>query len=96
VFQQVQKVLSKNAPRAFHPRIVPSFYLLSGILVCTCGSAMVDRSAKSHRYYYYTCNRNCKQGREACNSWILPKQKIERLVIDQIKSKILDGKYLEE
>ena len=95
-FQQVQKIMSKNAPRAIHPRIVPSFYLLSGILVCTCGSAMVGRSAKSHRYYYYTCNRNCKQGKEACNSRILPKEKIERLVIDQIKSKILDGKYLEE
>ena len=95
-FQQVQKIMSKNAPRAIHPRIVPSFYLLSGILVCTCGSAMVGRSAKSHRYYYYTCNRSCKQGKEACNSRILPKEKIERLVIDQIKSKILDGKYLEE
>ncbi|MFC2014036.1 zinc ribbon domain-containing protein [Chloroflexota bacterium] len=57
---------------------------------------MVGRSAKSHRYYYYTCNRSCKQGREACNSRILPEDKIERLVIDQIKSKILDGKCLEE
>ena len=88
--------MSKNAPRAVHPRIIPSFYLLSGILVCTCGSAMVGRSAKSHRYYYYNCNRNCKQGRKACNSRILPKEKMERLVIDQIKSKILDVKYLEK
>jgi site-specific DNA recombinase len=95
-FQQVQKIMSRNAPKAVHPRIVPSFYLLSGILVCTCGSAMVGRSAKSHRYYYYTCNRSSKQGREACNSRILPKEKIERLVIDQIKSKILDSKYIEE
>jgi len=96
LFRQVQRGLSKNAPRAVHPRIVPSFYLLSGILVCTCGSAMVGRSAKSHRYYYYTCNRSCKQGREACDSRILPKEKIERLVIEQIKSKILEGKCLEE
>ncbi len=95
-FNQVQKVMSKNAPKTVHPRIVPSFYLLSGILFCTCGSAMVGRSAKSHRYYYYACNRGCKQGREACDSRILPKKKIEHLVIEQIKSKILDGKYLEE
>jgi hypothetical protein len=52
--------------------------------------------AKSHRYYYYTCNRSCKQGREACNSRILPKDKIERLVIDQIKQKVLDRQCLEE
>ncbi len=95
-FQQVQRIMSKNAPRAVHPRIVPSFYLLSGVLFCSCGSAMVGRSAKSHRYYYYTCNRSWKQGREACNSRILPKDKIEQLVIEQIKSKILDGKYIDE
>jgi site-specific DNA recombinase len=95
-FWQIQRVMSENAPRAVHPRIVPSFYLLSGMMFCSCGSAMVGRSAKSHQYYYYTCNRICKQGREACNSRILPKEKIERLVIDQIKSKILDEKYLEE
>jgi len=52
--------------------------------------------AKSHRYYYYTCNRSCKQGREACNSRILPKDKIERLVVDQIKRKVLDRQCLEE
>ncbi len=95
-FRQVQSVMSNNAPKAVHPRIVPSFYLLSGILVCSCGSAMVGRSAKSHQYYYYTCNRNCKQGRESCNSRILPKEKIERLVIDQIKSKILVSECLEQ
>ncbi len=95
-FRQVQKTMSKNAPKAIHPRIVPSFYLLSGILVCSCGSAMIGRSAKSHRYYYYTCNRNIKQGREACSSRTLPKEKIERLMIEQIKSKILDSNYLEE
>ncbi|MBI4188787.1 MAG: recombinase family protein, partial [Chloroflexi bacterium] len=95
-FRQVQSVMSNNAPKAVHPRIVPSFYLLSGILFCACGSAMVGRSAKSHRYYYYTCNRNSKQGREACEGKILPKEKIERLVIDQIKSKILVSESLEQ
>ena len=95
-FWQVQERMAKNAPRAVHPRTVPSFYLLSGILFCSCGSAMVGRSAKSHRYYYYTCNRSCKQGREACNSRILPKDKIERLVIDQIKQKVLNRQCLDE
>jgi site-specific DNA recombinase len=95
-FLKVQKIMADNAPRAVHPRVVPSFYLLSGILFCACGSAMVGRSAKSHRYYYYTCNRTFKQGRETCNSRILPKEKIERLVIDQIKQKVLDKQCLEE
>ena len=87
LFRQVQKVLSKNAPRAVHPRIVPSFYLLSGILVCTCGSAMVGRSAKSHQYY--TCNRNFREGKDACNSGLIPKDKIESAVLEQLKEVIL-------
>jgi site-specific DNA recombinase len=95
-FRKVQHLMSKNAPKEIHPRIVPSFYLLSGLLYCACGKAMVGRSAKSHRYYYYTCNRSCKQGREACDSRILPKEKIERLVIEQIKNKVLDGENLGE
>jgi site-specific DNA recombinase len=95
-FMKVQKILADNAPVTVHPRIVPSFYLLSGILFCSCGKAMVGRSAKSHRYYYYTCNRSFKQGREACDSRIMPKEKIERLVIEQIKQKVLDKLCLGE
>jgi site-specific DNA recombinase len=95
-FWQVQEKMARNAPQAVHPRTVPSFYLLSGILFCSCGSAMVGHSAKSHRYYYYTCNRSYKQGREACNSMILPKDKIEQLVINQVKQKVLDRQCLEE
>ena len=74
----------------------PTQKMLCQILFCPCGSAMVGRSAKSHRYYYYTCNRNCKQGREVCDSRILPKVKIERLVIEQIKQKVLDKQCLEQ
>jgi site-specific DNA recombinase len=94
-FYQVQKIMPDNVPKTVHPRIVPSFYLLSGILFCSCGSAMVGRSAKSH-HYYYVCNRCFKQGKDACDSRMLPKGKIERLVIEKIKTKILNNQILEE
>ena len=35
------------------------------------------------------CNKSYKQGKDACNSRVLPKDKIERLVIDQVKDKVL-------
>ena len=73
-FEAVQKKMSSNAPRAIHPRTVPSFYLLSGLLFCSCGQAMVGRSAKSHRYYYYSCNRSNKQGKDGCTSRAFPKE----------------------
>ena len=56
---------------------------------------MIGRSAKSHQYYYYVCNRGNKQGKESCSARNLPKEKIEKLVIDQIKQKVLTPEYLE-
>jgi site-specific DNA recombinase len=95
-FIAVQEKMASTAPRAIHPRTIPSFYLLSGLLFCSCGHAMIGRSAKSHQYYYYMCNKSCKQGREACNTKNLPKDKLEGLVIDQIKEYILTEQCLEE
>lgn len=95
-FYNVRQKISNNAPKVVHPRIVPSFYLLSGFLFCSCGKAMTGRSAKSHRYYYYVCSRSCKKGKDSCQAGNLPKEKIETLVIDQIKAKILTPECMEE
>jgi len=95
-FELVQKKMASNAPKEVHPRTVPSFYLLSGFLFCSCGHAMIGRSAKSHQYYYYMCNKSCKQGKDACNARILPKDNFEHLVIEQIKEKVLTQGCLEE
>ena len=96
LFKQIQTKMSCKRPKETHPRTIPSSYLLSGLLFCSCGHAMIGRSAKSHQYYYYTCNRNFKQGNDACNARTLPKNKLEQLVIEQIKGKILNQEWLEE
>jgi site-specific DNA recombinase len=92
----VRQKIAANAPEAVHPRIVPSFYLLSGLLFCSCGRAMIGRSAKSHRYYYYVCNKIYKRGKDACDAVSLPKEKLENLVIEIIKSKILAESEIEK
>ena len=86
--------MSARRPTAVHPRVLTSFYLISGLLYCSCGKAMIGRSAKSHKFYYYTCNRSFKQGKDACGARSLPKQKLEQLVIDRIKEKVLDDEVL--
>ena len=96
VFRLVQAKMAAKRPQARHPRTVPSFYLLSGLLFCSCGQAMIGRSAKSHQYYYYTCNRRFKQGADGCGARSLPKDRLERLVIEQIKNRILNDEWLEE
>jgi site-specific DNA recombinase len=95
-FQMVQHKMASRKPRVVHPRTVPSFYLLSGLLFCSCGRAMIGRSAKSHRYYYYMCSRSFKQGKDVCDAKILPKEKLERLVVEQLQSRVLTEENLEE
>ena len=51
---------------------------------------------KSHQYYYYICNGSFKQGQDACDARALPKDKLEQLVIEQIKEKVLNQEWLEE
>ena len=95
-FAQVQEKMASKRPKTIHPRTIPSPYLLSGFLFCSCGHAMIGRSAKSHQYYYYTCNGSFKQGKDACNARALPKDKLEQLVIEQIKHRVLNQQWLEE
>jgi site-specific DNA recombinase len=95
-FNNIRQKMGANAPQTVHPRSVPIFYLLSGLLVCSCGQAMIGRSAKSHQYHYYVCNRGYKQGKESCNAKDLPKDKIEKIVIEQIKQKVLTQECVEE
>jgi site-specific DNA recombinase len=96
IFNEVQKKLSSRRPSVLHPRVIPSFYLLSGLLYCSCGKAMIGRSAKSHQYYYYTCNGSFKEGPTSCTARNLPKEKLENLVIEIIKNKILADAEIEK
>jgi site-specific DNA recombinase len=96
VFQIVQRKLANRSPKISHPRTIPSKYLLSGIVFCTCGVAMMGHSAKSGQYHYYLCSRKYKQGYEACSSHPISKNVLEGAVINQIKERILTEENLEE
>ena len=95
-FNIIQRKMALRSPRITHPRTVPSFYLLSGLLFCSCGRAMIGHSAKSHSYYYYLCSRSFKQGKDSCDARMLPKEKLERLIIEQLRSKVLIDESLEQ
>ncbi len=57
---------------------------------------MIGHSAKCQTHYYYVCSRNFKQGREACDSRRLPKEKLERAVVNHIRSEMLCDENLEK
>ena len=95
-FQIVQQKMSAKRPEVTHPRTVPSTYLLSGMLFCSCGRAMIGHSAKCQKHFYYLCSRNFKQGKEACNAKRLPKEKLEKVVVEHIRSEVLNDENLEK
>ena len=57
---------------------------------------MTGHSAKSGHNFYYQCSRRLKQGNEACGAKILPKDKLERQVSDNLKARILTDKNIEQ
>jgi site-specific DNA recombinase len=95
-FDFIQDQMKERGPKIVHPRKVSSAYLLSGILRCACGSAMTGHSAKSGKYFYYLCSRNYRQGKDACAQVMLPKEKLEKAVLEQIMTRILSDANLED
>ena len=94
-FRLIQKNMAARSPKVVHPRRVPSTFLLSGLLFCSCGRALTGSSAKSGRHFYYICSRSFKQGRETCSARMLPKEKLERLVVKQLQARVLTRENLE-
>jgi DNA invertase Pin-like site-specific DNA recombinase len=96
-FEQVQAKLAARAPKVTHPRVVHSEYILSGMIRCkACGTAMVGHAVKSGKFFYYMCGNARRRGRGVCQTPLLPKDRIERFVVDRIKQYILTEENLEE
>ena len=90
LFNSVQLRLKERGPKLAHPRRVTSDYLLSGLLRCgVCGKAMSGHSAKSGKFFYYRCTNATKRGPEECPGRWLPRQKLDRFVVDKIRNSIL-------
>lgn len=71
-------------------------YLLSGIIQCgMCGASMIGQGG-NHHYRYYRCGNARRKGREVCPSPLLPKDKVEGVVTDQIKVHILTEENIEK
>jgi len=95
-FAQAQDKLAARAHQVIHPRVVDSPYLLSGMIRCgQCGAALVGQG-NGQGYRYYMCGNAHRKGREICPSPLLPKNKLERFIIDRIRGYILTEENLED
>lgn len=97
IFEKVRTSLNGRAPKVTHPRVTSSHYLLSGLIHCRkCGAAYIGYGAKSGRFHYYVCGTTYSKGKEACSSQHLPKERVEKFVIEKIKGHILTDEHLAE
>jgi hypothetical protein len=75
------------------PARVKSPYLLSGLAVCAhCGSAMVaNKSGDGWRGY--VCGKKQRKGFKSCQGRLVGKAKADRVILDQVLSRILTVEY---
>jgi site-specific DNA recombinase len=91
-FERVQKLLERRDPRMFAAKTVSSPLLLSGLVVCKCGSALTLRTGTSKSgvlYRYYHCSSNNRRGPDACPGVSLPETVLDEAVVTADSERIL-------
>ena len=90
LFDAVQQGLHERAPTVQRPARVGSQYLLSGLLKCgVCGRSYSAQGAKSGQFAYYVCSSLFREGAGACTARYLNASKVEDLVIEKVRERIL-------
>jgi site-specific DNA recombinase len=98
-FQRAQAILRERGKDISRRRGNASAFLLSGVVRCaSCGKAYVGMSARGNggRYEYYACSGRQKHGPKACRNERVPRQKLERAVLQQLASLYRDSDLVAE
>ena len=96
-FDVVQQGLHERAPTVQRPARVGSQYLLSGLLRCgVCGKPYSGQGAKSGQFAYYVCASLFREGAGACTARYLNATKVENLVIEKVRERILTEETITE
>ena len=97
IFDAVQQGLHQRAPTVQRPARVGSQYLLSGLLRCgVCGRSYSAQGAKSGQFAYYVCSSLFREGAGACTARYLNATKVEDLVIEKVRERILTEETITE
>ncbi len=96
-FDLVQQGLHERAPTVQRPARVGSQYLLSGLLRCgVCGKPYSAQGAKSGQFAYYVCASLFREGAGACTARYLNATKVENLVVEKVRERILTEETITE
>jgi len=98
VFGRARALLTERgaepAKRAAHT----SDYLLTGLVVCSCGTHCVGTVAtgRSRTYRYYTCNARQRYGKDTCNAGRLPAEALDDAVVTRLVDLLADSDLIDE
>ena len=97
LFEAVQQGLHERAPARQRPARVGSQYLLSGLLRCgVCGKPYSAQAAKGWQFAYYIGATLYREGAGACTARYLNAGKVEDLVIEKVRERILTEETITE
>ena len=97
LFERVQARLARNNPKVTPPRTVNGPNLLAGMATCaSCGSGLVRTGTArgSRSYTYYSCAGCHQKGKSVCKGRHVPTAKLDQLVLDNVKDKLLTPERL--
>jgi len=96
-FKKVQALLEENQRERGRIEKNNHQYLLKGKIRCgSCKSFMTPKSAKSGKYFYYSCTVNERFGKNHCSIRMVSAPALERVVIYGIKEIRNKRELLEE
>ena len=99
LFDAAQTILDARAVSPAIRRSNPADYLFSTLsIVCDrCGHPMIGASAHGRggkRYPYYTCSTRARRGPSGCDQERLPKDELEKAILDQMSEVYADTSLL--
>ncbi len=95
-FNRVAALRDARSPKKTPPRLVSSPTLLTGLLKCSCGHRLTAVTGKSGRYHYYKCANRQSKGNHACDSRNLSMERLDTLILDQMREKICQPERLNQ
>ncbi|HWI66495.1 MAG TPA: recombinase family protein [Symbiobacteriaceae bacterium] len=92
-FERVQTLMGRRNPNKTGVRALSSDYLLTGLLRCECGGAMVSHTAmrgNNKVYSYYACQNKKGRGGHGCSTGLIPQaildSEVERKLEELLQS----------
>lgn len=97
LFKAVRDSIKSRSNEAAPPRAIGSSHLLSSLLFCKeCNRSMPACTAKSGKFYYYTCQRYVKMGSAFCPQGRVSATKIEALIIHLLKERVFTREHIKD